>query len=339
MATSRRLGVLRLLCAVLAIGPLFPAVEAQIMNCYFFNGTIATNQLKCPDSDACCGRGSTCLSNRLCTDGADYGKKYVRGPCADKEWGPNCPQICKYRRAASVRPGDGANNLLPPNKRGFHEIHPAALNINHVFKHAQHNDPVNNNIRVQHHITLQHHGANPANPAATLPGTESASDNKPLMIGLGVGIALGVLLIAGMTFLAVRALRKRAYAKGAASALAGPQSEVAQLAGSEPGHLAPPNSYGGSKSSSSRSLVEMGSQTHSEMGTPLKGHWKGASGPAVEIGDPLHSELDTPPMRQASFYNPNAVELGGQMAVELETPFHSPPGWQQGDPYPRPQRS
>lgn len=121
MATSRRFGALRLLCAVIAIGPLLPAVNAQIMNCYFFNGTIATNQLKCPDSDACCGRGSTCLSNRLCTDGADYGKKYVRGPCADKEWGPNCPQICKYSKFGrpsipSVRMLTGHRRERPPER-------------------------------------------------------------------------------------------------------------------------------------------------------------------------------------------------------------------------------
>lgn len=110
MATFRAAGPLRLMCASLLTLPyllfvltLYPAAAtAQIIDCYYFNGTVAPNNTKCPGSNTCCGPKVACFSNRLCAD-PDPKAKLVRGPCAVKGWDDSCPQICMYSKNTSLR--------------------------------------------------------------------------------------------------------------------------------------------------------------------------------------------------------------------------------------------
>ncbi|EAQ91694.1 predicted protein [Chaetomium globosum CBS 148.51] len=104
-----RLGALRRMVAALAglpfislllLNPSFlVGTNAQLIDCYKWDGTIAANNTRCPGSNACCGPGAVCLSNRLCTsDGNPNSKaKLVRGPCAVNGWDDSCPQICTYK--------------------------------------------------------------------------------------------------------------------------------------------------------------------------------------------------------------------------------------------------
>jgi hypothetical protein len=36
--------------------------------CYYRNGTLATNDIPCPNTPTCCPSGATCTSNLLCRD-------------------------------------------------------------------------------------------------------------------------------------------------------------------------------------------------------------------------------------------------------------------------------
>jgi hypothetical protein len=78
--------------------------NAQLIDCYKWDGTIAANNTRCPGSNACCGPGAVCLSNRLCTsDGNPNSKaKLVRGPCAVNGWDDSCPQICTYSKPGFI---------------------------------------------------------------------------------------------------------------------------------------------------------------------------------------------------------------------------------------------
>ena len=78
--------------------------NAQLIDCYKWDGTIAANNTRCPGSNACCGPGAVCLSNRLCTsDGNPNSKaKLVRGPCAVNGWDDSCPQICTYSKPGTT---------------------------------------------------------------------------------------------------------------------------------------------------------------------------------------------------------------------------------------------
>lgn len=90
---------------ILLLNPSFLiGTNAQLIDCYKWDGTIAANNTRCPGSNACCGPGAVCLSNRLCTaDGNPNSEaKLVRGPCAVSEWDDSCPQICTYSKPSSV---------------------------------------------------------------------------------------------------------------------------------------------------------------------------------------------------------------------------------------------
>ncbi|KAK4032011.1 hypothetical protein C8A01DRAFT_51092 [Parachaetomium inaequale] len=106
MAASR-LSPLNLALAALAavpyivlLAPIYSTpANAQLIDCYKWDGTLAANNTRCPGSNACCGPNSVCLSNRLCTPDRDPTPegKLVRGPCAVKGWDDSCPQICTYK--------------------------------------------------------------------------------------------------------------------------------------------------------------------------------------------------------------------------------------------------
>ncbi|KAL1843516.1 hypothetical protein VTJ49DRAFT_1109 [Mycothermus thermophilus] len=83
--------------AIFFTGGVVPA-DAQLIDCYRYDGTVAHNSTRCPGSNACCGPTATCLSNRLCTADSDpfSTEKPVRGPCAVKGWDASCAQICMY---------------------------------------------------------------------------------------------------------------------------------------------------------------------------------------------------------------------------------------------------
>ncbi|KAK3295185.1 uncharacterized protein B0H64DRAFT_416980 [Chaetomium fimeti] len=72
--------------------------NAQLIDCYRWDGTAVANNTRCPGSNACCGTGAVCLSNRLCTADSNPNSKAkpVRGPCAIQVWDDSCPQICMY---------------------------------------------------------------------------------------------------------------------------------------------------------------------------------------------------------------------------------------------------
>jgi hypothetical protein len=72
------------------------AKDPLLIDCYRWDGAVAANNTKCPNSNACCGPTATCLSNRLCANVGDGPNLWVRGPCAVKGWDPDCAQICKY---------------------------------------------------------------------------------------------------------------------------------------------------------------------------------------------------------------------------------------------------
>ena len=96
---------------IVLLVPLYSTpVNAQLIDCYKWDGTISANNTRCPGSNACCGPNSVCLSNRLCTPDRDPTPegKLVRGPCAVKGWDDSCPQICTYSKSpfpVTVRSG------------------------------------------------------------------------------------------------------------------------------------------------------------------------------------------------------------------------------------------
>ena len=71
--------------------------------CYYPNGQVS-DDLECiptaPET-ACCGRGSTCLSNGVCesTNSSDIAS-YFRGSCTDSTWiSTLCPRFCQSGEA------------------------------------------------------------------------------------------------------------------------------------------------------------------------------------------------------------------------------------------------
>lgn len=150
MTTSHVRGPVRWLHAALAIVPsllfltaLHPtAADAQLIDCYKFDGTLAPNNTRCPGSNACCNPGAICLSNRLCVPHNDPNPnaKLVRGPCAVKGWDDSCPQICKYSKRLScpqmTMPYSAANRILvrvQTRESCFREWEPARTAVSAVM--------------------------------------------------------------------------------------------------------------------------------------------------------------------------------------------------------------
>ncbi|KAK3357909.1 hypothetical protein B0T25DRAFT_451277 [Lasiosphaeria hispida] len=75
--------------------------------CFGLSGGAYTNNSRCPGSNACCGVGATCLSNRLCHNPNDGPELWVRGPCAVSPWDDSCGQICLYNET------EFGNGVLP----------------------------------------------------------------------------------------------------------------------------------------------------------------------------------------------------------------------------------
>ncbi|KAK0711835.1 hypothetical protein B0H67DRAFT_443239, partial [Lasiosphaeris hirsuta] len=75
--------------------------------CFGLSGSAYTNNSRCPGSNACCGVGATCLSNRLCHNPNDGPELWVRGPCAVSPWDDSCGQICLYNET------EFGNGVLP----------------------------------------------------------------------------------------------------------------------------------------------------------------------------------------------------------------------------------
>ncbi|KAL2145182.1 hypothetical protein VTI28DRAFT_7818 [Corynascus sepedonium] len=85
--------------AIFILPLLSMVANAELIDCYRWDGTVVANNTKCPGSNACCGPNAVCLSNRLCTPDRDPypDARLVRGPCALKDWDDGCPQICTYQ--------------------------------------------------------------------------------------------------------------------------------------------------------------------------------------------------------------------------------------------------
>jgi hypothetical protein len=70
-------------------------------NCYFKEGTLASDDRPCTDLTTldgadlpCCGINSTCLENRMCFNNATV-PHLSKGSCTDWLWkSGNCPQFC-----------------------------------------------------------------------------------------------------------------------------------------------------------------------------------------------------------------------------------------------------
>lgn len=83
----------RLQITTIALLTLLFAATPCNANCFFPDGSDATDMVECPDSKSCCGKNQACLSNGLCF-GADIGVIY-RGSCSDKSWPiAECPRAC-----------------------------------------------------------------------------------------------------------------------------------------------------------------------------------------------------------------------------------------------------
>lgn len=88
----------------LVLGILFAAsaissAQEVGITCYGVSGFAYFNNTKCPGSNACCGVGATCLSNRLCHNPGDGPDTFVRGPCATNPYDRNtCAEICLYSK-------------------------------------------------------------------------------------------------------------------------------------------------------------------------------------------------------------------------------------------------
>lgn len=81
----------------LALAAALPLASAQLITCYAYDGSVHTNQTRCPGSNACCNPDATCLGNRLCHN-VGYGPEtLIRGPCAVEEYDSGtCAPICLY---------------------------------------------------------------------------------------------------------------------------------------------------------------------------------------------------------------------------------------------------
>lgn len=85
-----------ILCATVF---LFVLAQDKVIDCYGINGAAYANNTRCPGSNACCGVGDKCLSNRLCQRAIDGPGTFVRGPCAiDPYDSGTCAQICLYSK-------------------------------------------------------------------------------------------------------------------------------------------------------------------------------------------------------------------------------------------------
>ncbi|POR36818.1 Uncharacterized protein TPAR_02987 [Tolypocladium paradoxum] len=92
-------------CKVLGSTFVLGVTAAGVIDCYGHNRLAYHNNSRCPGSNACCGVGATCLSNRLCHNPSDGPGTFVRGPCAVNPYDSGtCAQICLYDEVNGVFP-------------------------------------------------------------------------------------------------------------------------------------------------------------------------------------------------------------------------------------------
>ncbi len=105
-SSSPRTTTVGFLYLVVAFCCLFQVVSCEDAKCYSPSGDLQIHDVACnPSANAsfCCGRGFTCLSNKVCMLSQDtstgdvtrVGSTY-RASCTDQSWGsPECPSFCK----------------------------------------------------------------------------------------------------------------------------------------------------------------------------------------------------------------------------------------------------
>ncbi|KAK1756617.1 hypothetical protein QBC47DRAFT_270200, partial [Echria macrotheca] len=204
--------------------------------CYGVGGQSYVNNTRCPGSNACCGVGATCLSNRLCHLPGDAPEVWVRGPCAVTPFDESCAQICYYNETEigegvlpRVTPcadgslccnndpqccADGRGIFLDEN--GNRASTKATAAITSYPPVGTGTDRYTQTPSLS--TTIPPTSLTPSPSGTDVANAGSTGENTALKVGLGVGMAMTVVLTALVVyFWLTRRKRSRTKADGARS--------------------------------------------------------------------------------------------------------------------------
>ncbi|KAL4874898.1 hypothetical protein BJY04DRAFT_211732 [Aspergillus karnatakaensis] len=216
----------------------------ETRTCFFPSGAVATNNVACSSDEytSCCGTHDLCLSNGLCL--AVVHQPYVlsRGACTDPEWGPGCPQYCRDNNPAGgcsiinliFNQGvstyccgtpiatDDLTVICPENGSAFEVPTAHALVGYAMLSNVSTLDAVN---RTQTSSCPDNSTITATNTTATRDADSTCCTTNgtchSTAIGVGLGVPLGVIALASLTWAFFE--RKRAW--GATAGLLGAPSE------------------------------------------------------------------------------------------------------------------
>ncbi|OJD10135.1 hypothetical protein AJ78_08727 [Emergomyces pasteurianus Ep9510] len=188
--------------------------------CYYRNGNVTPADVPCRSSgpSTCCPTGFACLSNNICVNTKTRNETvgYIRGSCTDKSWrAGECPGFC-------IRGGKPWNDTLggiqPMRKcENTKEDIYYCVNANvEAVDCAVKNDAIISFVGQPTTVTVI--GATQTNsrgPTATSTPVEALDAGKTAAIGAGIGVPIGVVLLAVVSFFAVRRRRRARKAREA----------------------------------------------------------------------------------------------------------------------------
>ncbi|KFY15100.1 hypothetical protein V492_02228 [Pseudogymnoascus sp. VKM F-4246] len=225
-----------------------PQVNAA-RTCWGFDGRPWPGNVLCPDSQTCCGEQGMCLSNKMCNSRKDGMGEIVRGPCAVQPYDPEkCGELCLYDEINNKFPRvticDDGKYCCNNDPDCCDEGRGAVLNgKGNIVKSTTTDQPpstmeTSTKPPSSTSDTTTTTSSTPPTAAAESTGSTNPADSAAAKeavasgtkIGLGVGIPVGVLAIAGLgAFLWFKRRGKRVYAtdNGYKPSPQGPEAEVA----------------------------------------------------------------------------------------------------------------
>ncbi|KAK0704466.1 hypothetical protein B0H67DRAFT_350426 [Lasiosphaeris hirsuta] len=225
------MAAIRFLASVSALGL---AGIAESANCYKVDGKLQDTKYgwkPCnPDAAAspCCSAIDYCLDNGLCLNAGVVNNYITVQGCTDPTWGGSCRKYCAGSMDSNGYVGiticDGSNNACCGDKgtccSGETFPLPFFTNLKHPPKSESTSQDSTTTTTPLALPTSSGTGSPSQTPKTSSPGAPTSSDpaaaansDQVLKVGLGVGLPLGLLLLAIIAYL-IWELRKRKAVAG-----------------------------------------------------------------------------------------------------------------------------